>query len=121
MHLARLRRRSRPVVGDDARKPLRDAASSSAVAAVLVDGLGGAMGVSVIPETEPAQTLAFLALSVIPALKIADGGLTGAERFERTGRAPRRIAVRSSSLSACSRRPPEARSSEVISPASGSR
>ena len=53
MNLARSDREIDSIIGDDTRKPLRDAAELERGPVVLVDGLGGAVTVSVI--TDPSR------------------------------------------------------------------
>jgi adenine deaminase len=64
-----------PVAGLLSDRPLAEVLEASRRVAAATAGLG-------VTFPEPIQTLAFLALSVIPALKITDRGLVDVERFE---------------------------------------
>ncbi len=64
-----------PVAGLLSDRPLAEVLEASRRLAVAVEGLG--VGIP-----HPFQLLAFLALSVIPALKLTDHGLVDVERFE---------------------------------------
>jgi len=64
-----------PVAGLLSDRPLDDVLRSSREVAAAVRSLG-------VTFPQPVQMLAFLSLSVIPALKITDRGLVDVERFE---------------------------------------
>ena len=60
----------RPALGRTARRGDRESSATNDAAAPRLDG------------ATPFLTLAFLALSVIPSLKITDRGLVDVDRFE---------------------------------------
>jgi adenine deaminase len=64
-----------PVAGLVSDRPLAEVLASSRAVAAAVAALG-------VSFPQPVQTLAFLSLSVIPALKITDRGLVDVDRFE---------------------------------------
>ena len=64
-----------PVAGLLSDRPLAEVLAASRAVADAVASLG-------VRFPQPIQTLAFLSLSVIPALKITDRGLVDVERFE---------------------------------------
>jgi adenine deaminase len=64
-----------PVAGLLSERPLEEVLSESRAVAAALAGLG-------VTFPEPIQMLAFLSLSVIPALKITDRGLVDVGRFE---------------------------------------
>ncbi len=67
-----------PVAGLLSDRPLAEVLAASRDVAAAVAGLG-------VGFPQPVQTLAFLSLSVIPALKITDRGLVDVDRFEIVG------------------------------------
>jgi adenine deaminase len=64
-----------PVAGLISDRPLSDVIEASAATVAAVHALGSTV-------ESPFQSLAFLALSVIPSLKITDHGLVDVDRFE---------------------------------------
>jgi adenine deaminase len=64
-----------PVAGLLSERPLPEVLEASRAVSTALSGLG-------VTFPEPVQTLAFLSLSVIPALKITDRGLVDVDRFE---------------------------------------
>ncbi len=64
-----------PVAGLLSDRPLAELLAASRALAAAVASLG-------VSFPQPVQTLAFLSLSVIPALKITDRGLVDVDRFE---------------------------------------
>jgi adenine deaminase len=64
-----------PVAGLISDRPLAEVIASSEATVAAVHALGSRV-------TSPFQSLAFLALSVIPSLKLTDRGLVDVDRFE---------------------------------------
>jgi adenine deaminase len=64
-----------PVAGLLSDRPLADVVEASEATVAAVHALGSQV-------ESPFQSLAFLALSVIPSLKITDHGLVDVDRFE---------------------------------------
>ena len=76
-----------PVAGLLSDRPLAEVLAASRELGAAVRALG-------ITFPQPVQMLAFLSLSVIPALKITDRGLVDVERFELVPLAARRLSPR---------------------------
>jgi adenine deaminase len=64
-----------PVAGLVSDRPLEEVVAASEATVAAVHALGSGVA-------SPFQSLAFLALSVIPSLKITDHGLVDVDRFE---------------------------------------
>jgi adenine deaminase len=75
-----------PVAGLLSDRPLADVIAASEATVAAVHALGSEVA-------SPFQSLAFLALSVIPSLKITDQGLVDVERFQLVPLAAKRAAV----------------------------
>jgi adenine deaminase len=64
-----------PIAGLMSDRPLADVIAASEATVAAVHALGSSV-------ESPFQSMAFLALSVIPSLKITDRGLVDVDRFE---------------------------------------